>query len=386
MKTYNFSGVKVLVKVGDLHYGRFANSLQFLDDTQQFMRELLIPAIDKLLSSGYTRDQIWVVFFGDKFDNKQHIDQIINSGVIDVEKEISQRVGKIIEVVGNHDTKLKHDLSHSSQKSLGLIPNIDVIIEPTIYNLDGKCFGVLPWYNDAVSLKAALGAIRAGGAVRGWGHNSVAGFSYEGIDVPAEGHLSVEDFAGFEKFEMGHIHKEQESGNVHFLGTPYHCRTVESGNEKVGFYIEFLDKGKQTFVENKISPRFKTINLFELLNMKETEAQAYVKNSFVTVQYPYILSNTIDFTKISTVLSGYRKLDFQDYVELFAVTNRATTQNLDENITFNLNELFERYLSQLGGFKVLKQTVVLSDTQKDNLRTMLQERITNSNASKEVVM
>lgn len=388
MKTYDFSGIKVIIKFGDLHNGRFANSLQFLDDTKQFFFELVVPRIKALMVEGYKKEEIAIIFFGDLYDNKQHIDQLINSGVIDIFLELSGLAGVIISVVGNHDTKLKHDLTHSSPKSLSLIHNVHLVTEPTIYQLGPKKFGFLPWYNEAVALKAGIEVIKNAGATRGCGHNSVAGFSYEGIDVPKEGHLGVADFEGFEKFEMGHIHKEQQINNVHFVGTPYHCRSVEAGNEHVGFYVEYLepDSKPQEFIENKISPRFKNINLFEFLEMKEKDALAYVKNSFVTVHYPYILSTAIDFTKISTVLSGFRKLDFKDYIELTNVTSRLSTEQPDKQVIFNLNELFVQYLSQVSGFKFMKQTVVLSDTQKEALSTMFQEQVNASTANQSEVV
>jgi len=226
------------------------------------------------------------------------------------------------------------------------------------------------WCHDLERLRATVGSIPEGGYMMG--HNAVSGFHYEGKEVERKGHMEISEFSHLGHVWMGHIHKRQSKENVSFIGSPNQVRKIEYGNEEVGLtVVKFGKVGfKEAFVPNSLSPKYKRINVFKLMNMRLSEANAFVKNSYLTMVVPSNLAYKLDVAKVGDVLSGYKSIEEPKFLEArerddvdFEVSGDSV-----ESVEVDIPKQGDAYIDQMKAVVIDKQHVVIGDGLKVKLK------------------
>lgn len=369
-----------VILVADLHMGFKSNSHEWLNITKQFFYSLFIPFLTHLKEKK-KKTNIQIIFGGDINDNKQLINTLIQNEQIAIFEKIAKFYPVHI-VPGNHDSpfrdKINIGLEEEEEKkyvnscrSIGLINNVQVYDEPHILKCtNGERILLIPFQSSAekeLEIIHQYAKYEAEG-LYGCGHTEIEGFFYEGIPVPENKHNKISDFKIFKKFYSAHIHKKQEKENILFLGTPYHTKKNEIGNE-IGFYLIDFNKGKEYWLENKISPRHKQISLFKLMDMKVSEANKFVENSFVDVVAPANLMYKVNFINVTNVLDGYREIDHKTVSEDTAVdlSSLMGEDGLENFEKIDIGSKLSEYVDQLTHVKVGKNYIDITDPLRKKL-------------------
>lgn len=301
------------------------------------------------------------MFVGDMNNIKQAISTVIQNRQIDLMEEIAELTLVYI-MIGNHDTPFKHNPKINSLKSLGLIQGVQLVDEPVIVQtVKGESVMMIPWI---FGKDNELKVIKENDADYLIAHTEIAGFHYEGVPVSDSKHNQISDFAKFKRVWSGHIHKYQEKENILFIGTPFQTKKSEINN-KNGIHLIDFETGEEKFLENKISPTFKRIDIFTLMNMKKSEADEFVKNSYVTMVMPSELMYKINTGKLNNILEGYRSLEPQ------TITTKSK-QDLDflmadhglEDIdmTSSIKDKLMELVDDMEGVRLKKdETILLTD-------------------------
>jgi hypothetical protein len=93
------------------------------------------------------------------------------------------------------------------------------------------------------------------------------------------------------------------------LGCPYPMTRSDINNEK-GIWIFDIVNEEEKFFPNTLSPKFIRILFEKVLEMEESEVQAYFKNNFVDIVVDPKWSLNFPFSSFSDDVKGYRRLDF----------------------------------------------------------------------------
>lgn len=372
-----------IIPIGDLHFGFKSNSHEWLGIMKQFFYALLIPFLLQVKKRQKDGEHIVVLFEGDINDNKQLINSLIQNEQITIFEEIA-KIFPVYIYIGNHDTPFKDKVDIGSDEKenkqfvnscrpLGLIENVQVYDEPHILDCkNGNKILLLPYEvnpdKELETINHYLDLYEKDG-LYGFGHTEIAGFHYEGIPVDESKHNPVSAFVRFIKFWSGHIHKKQEIGNVAFTGTPYQTRTNEIKNE-VGFHLMDITGGKEYWIENTISPRHKQLSLFNLMNMKLSEANEFVENNFVSVVAPSSLIYKVNFSDVTNVLSGYREIDHKTVSEKTTLDLEALMGEggLDDIEKIDVESKLPEFIDQLTTVKIGKNYVDITDSVRNKLK------------------
>lgn len=368
----------IVIFVGDMHFGFGNNSMEWFNRSKEFMKKMLIPIIKQTVEK-YGKERVSVIFVGDQGDNKQSINVIIQNMLIDLVKEI-QKLVVCHMLVGNHDTPLINDVSINSNKAFGLMPNVYVYSKPTLFKtVKDDWFGFTPWVSTKEKLLNVLAEYKKSGVEYMVGHNEVFGFHYEGKPVEETKNITLADLEFLEKAWFGHIHKKQSLKNTTFVGSSYHIKKGEYKNT-VGLTIYSFNKNQEHFIENTISPRFKRISLFEIMNMTVQEANKFVKKSYTTVVLPSNLYGVVNTTKINDVLDGYLDIDSvsisgknSDDVE---GVPQLESLDIDESLydkKVDVRSAIVGCIEEMTSVMVGKQSVMLNDNMREKMISTLDD-------------
>jgi hypothetical protein len=376
----------LVVAVGDLHAGRENNSLDKHRDTDDFFRFFLLPFIRSVKKKYPDRD-VQVVFEGDLTDNKQLIGTIISNKMMDLVEEVSKEAVTHV-LVGNHDTPLKDDVSINNNKSLGLYDNVTVYTQPQVIDTvaeEGVCmmshFSNKRRFEEEVTKAAEIGASYL------FGHNEVGGFIYDGELLDEKRSVSMELFKPFKKVYFGHIHIRQKKGNILYTGSPYHIRSDEWEAIPGVTLIDFKN-GKEFFMENKFSPRYKRISLFDLLKMTKDEAEEFCFNSHVWVIIPTEYIGKIDFIDVTRNIRYYRTMEpkYLSMKKLKAIEQNKEQNKEEDQEEFSLKNIdimsqFSEYIKKVDSVIVDKQNNILDDDKKERLVGLVSKLYSSAQAN-----
>lgn len=370
-----FSMVKILKPldhiflISDLHFGLASNSYEWLDYTRMFFHKFLIPTLRDYLKK---YPDLVLVVAGDINNIKDQIDNLILSEEIEIFEELAS-ILPVLAFPGNHDSPFLGKKSMGDDKryvnscrSIGLIENVQIFNKPIeLPCTDGKVL-LVPFQS---SKEKELEIIQSCSADVNYCimHTSIEGFFYEGKKVDADKSNKREDFKKFKRVFSGHVHKRQDEGNIEFIGAPYHTKTSECDNQCGITFFNFTD-GTETYVENTVSPRFKEISIFKILEMTVPEANNFINNAFVEVYVPSNLMYKMNMNSITEKLTGYRSF------ELTTVSDKikAGKQEIDENLyvykNINIQEKLVEFIAEMDEAKLDKNFIKVTDGIRKNLK------------------
>jgi DNA repair exonuclease SbcCD nuclease subunit len=154
----------------------------------------------------------------------------------------------MVVLAGNHDTYFRHSNEVNAPRLLlKEYRGIRVVDEPEVLRVGGIEAVVLPWIckDNEKDVKDLLDRVNTKVL---FGHLELTGFCmYKGIPNAHGADPKI-----FDKFDMvftGHFHHRSNSGNIHYLGTPYELTWMDY-NDPRGFHIFDTKTMDLTFVEN----------------------------------------------------------------------------------------------------------------------------------------
>jgi len=286
--------VKRIFMVTDTHWGARANSMEWFEIMKEFHEKVLIPTIKK----NYREGDI-LLHLGDMYDNRQSINLLINSYVIDLYTEI----GKILPVhiiVGNHDLYRKKSNEITSLDGLKNIPNVNIHKNPIQYDWAGEKCLLMPWRRNQEEEIDTLVEYADSDYV--FCHSEVRGLKLNAKVTNREG-ITTTEYRGFKRVYSGHIHYSQEKGNVKMIGNPYQMTRSDMDNIK-GMYILDIETGKEAFIENKVSPKFIKVHLLNYLDKTLEELKADITNNFVDLYIPAKISTSYNLGALMREIDG----------------------------------------------------------------------------------
>lgn len=194
-----------------------------------------------------------VGFLGDFFHVRGLMPVTLQNAVVD-ELDAWARAGlRLIVLTGNHD-----QVDVQGRNALEVFrahPAVTLHERPTVDE-----WGLwIPYMHDLddvrrVLAEHAMWAVSPGAwtGVVYW-HGPMLGASMNDR-VLADRGLNLDDFAGYRLAALGHFHKRQTFGHVHYVGSPWETRADEGGQSK-GYAIVDVDHATLTYVDRAWGPK-----------------------------------------------------------------------------------------------------------------------------------
>jgi len=325
--------------LGDLHFGVHVNSLQWLDIQKKFFYEYFIPHIKANMKDGDVLIQA-----GDIFENRHFLNINIFNQVRDIFKDVADVIPIEI-ILGNHDVYYidKNDVN-SVATFEDWSPNIKVYTEPQLKTYNGSKFLMLPWITDIKVLTKTL-KDNVDNADYVVAHMDIQGMTYDNSRKITAG-VPMSVLKSYKAIYSGHIHWAQSSGNLTYLGTPYHLNRGDIGNDK-GFYQLPTDSMELEFIPNTISPEYKRIDVYDFMEMNLDEVKEFSDGHFIDISWETNLAKKVSFKSILEVFeeNGIKtmKTEFPPYTQ-----DILPVKDIKVSEKFDMKDLAGSYLDYKG--------------------------------------
>jgi DNA repair exonuclease SbcCD nuclease subunit len=312
--------------LSDLHFGVRSNSLEWVQNQQDFFYNFYIPFLKENV-----KEKDILVFLGDVFDSRQLLDIFVMNIVIDIIIEIS-KILPIYIMAGNHDIYKKYDTNINSLKIFNAIKNIKIYEKPIIITNKKTSILILPWIGNK---EKEENYIKSNNTNYVFAHSDFTGFKYDnGKEINKGINLNI---SNAKRIISGHIHKRQETENFIYLGSPYHTKRSDIGNIK-GIYVFNPNTNKLFFKENNYSPRFQKIHLDSILELTKNDISKILENNYTDIIVPNKWIHIFNLTKFIDILSDCK------YKKIETVGEKA---KIEENISEVIEDIDIRDISTI---------------------------------------
>lgn len=352
-----------LFLIADVHLGVRNNSLEWLNNIENYFKNFLIPTIKSNID--YNTDAPCLIILGDVFDNRQTMDIQIMNIALDLFEELSKIIPILI-LSGNHDIYKKINNDVNSLRILKSINNISVIEKPSILHLEHDLLknpvniGIIPWLGYHEIESSYLSNNELDYALM---HTDIRGLSFDNGRTIYAG-VDTKQFKG-KKIFSGHIHKRQESNNIIYVGSPYQLRRSDIGNSKGIYEINLIDDTIK-FYENTYSPKFLKIKIEDILELTIDKVEEIFQNNYTDIIIPIKYINRFNVAKLLDSIQNckYKKIELivdkseqiitddssivsikDSSIETY-LSKEINKLDLPENNKKILNQLSEYYIKQ----------------------------------------
>lgn len=331
--------MKMLV-IGDTHFHNAYPSFDYLG--RQF------DTIEKIIR---TESPEFVVFLGDIFHfRKPDPETVVRVHTFFAGLSHSvPGLSSMILIRGNHDTASKSD-----EKVLTMLEilgskygksKVIVVKEPTVFNYDlnTECHFIPHYDNEEVLLKHLndIDPLIGKEHIFVFGHFGFRGCINPNGDEDCPLSLNVFKYKTF----LGHIHKPQDEGNVHVVGTPYSTAFSEADNKHRYAVIDLKTRDVE-FKDIDFGVRYLQFDLASLEPNKE-----FIMNPNYTTILRVYLSHILDQNSVDLrkkIMDEYQVayVDLK-YLPLMDEDTGKSTYN-PRNMIFEVNDqLIYNYLSEV---------------------------------------
>jgi len=297
-KFINYSNLFI---ISDLHFGVRSNSLEWLQNQLNFFSEFYVPFLKENI-----KENDHLIITGDFHDSRQLLDINILNSSIDLMIQLSNIIPVII-LIGNHDIYAKYSTDISSLKIFKYIKNVTIFDKPSIITNNKNKILILPWIGDK---EKEENFIKASNVDYVFAHTDIVGFKYDNGKNIIKGtdFLSVNN--KIKRIFSGHIHKRQEQDKLIYVGSPYHTKRSDIGNQK-GVYVFNPNNNTYHFVQNNISPVFQRIKLEDLLEWQLSYVKSILSNNYTDIIVPDKYIHQFNLTKFIELLKdcNYKKIE-----------------------------------------------------------------------------
>lgn len=335
------------VLISDIHLGVHSDSLEWLDNIEQYFINFFVPNVKKVAEEC----NIGVIIAGDVFDNRHRIDinvmnvahKIFNS-ILSINNDI-----EIFCIPGNHDLYKKGPASKNVSSLVCLnIDRFNVINDVTLLSLKNNIkLLMVPWIGDPKEENQILKDNPSDIVIM---HTEIAGAEYDNGQKIINGVNTT--LTNAKRIYSGHIHKRQESKNRIYIGSPYQTTRGDMGNKKGLYFIYLNDNGfTDKFIENNYSPEFIKITSEQILN---NDYEKYLHN-YVDI---IINDNELKNTKISKFVNSVKDLNFKKAEILVEhEKHECNIEEMPHNIS--IDEFIEKYINEISDLTKKDKTTLL---------------------------
>lgn len=236
----------------DLHLGLKSNSILHNRDCEEF--------IDWFVQTAKANHCETAIFMGDWHNNRNNINLVTLDVSIRTMEKLGSSFDQFYWFPGNHDLfyKDKRDI-HSSAFGKH-IPGVTVVDQvTTIGNVT-----LVPWL-----VGDEWRAMKHVKSRYVFGHFELPLFYMNAmVQMPDQGELKAEDFAGPEYVFSGHFHKRQTKNNIVYIGNAFPHNFADAWDDERGMMIMEWGGEPQFFNWNHC-PRYRTIKLSTLIDKKD---------------------------------------------------------------------------------------------------------------------
>jgi DNA repair exonuclease SbcCD nuclease subunit len=328
-----------IVLLGDTHFGA-RNSNSVIESWQKrFYNEVFWPYIEQ---TGIKT----VIQTGDFFDNRKWL----NIQTVAFQKEVfvkpAQQLGVNVHVIiGNHDCPLRHSLQNNSvQQILGHEPFFKVYSTSSRVQFEDREVTFMPWICKE-NEEEMMSELHKGGDII-VGHFELQGALMHPGAFSQSG-LKHSDFSKWNHVLSGHFHAQSETGNIHYIGTPYQMSWNDSSTRH-GFWVLDTTDGSKTFIENplryfnKYTWNDNDSNQFVTSNLKNSYVKINVKKKSDFEEFEKFIDK-INFgepfeVKITESFEEYRAENVEDFVEL-STTSDLIKEYIDDIASVNKDDI-----------------------------------------------
>jgi DNA repair exonuclease SbcCD nuclease subunit len=229
--------------INDTHAGIRNSSDIFLDNAEKFYSDVFFPY---LLENGIRR----IIHLGDVFDNRKFINfRALNRFRKSFLTKLREHGIHMHVLPGNHDTFYKNTNELNSLKELlgHYMGEVTIHMEPTVIDLGGMKFGLVPWICQENEVKCMHFLQNAKCDILG-GHFEIAGFDMM-RGVKNEHGMNSSVFSRYEMVLSGHFHTKSTQDNIHYLGSQMEF-TWSDAHDPKHFHVIDTDTRELTAIRN----------------------------------------------------------------------------------------------------------------------------------------
>lgn len=340
--------------LGDIHLGVHPLSEdKWLEIHTKYFYEFLFPILETHYKQG---DKL--IILGDLFDNRNYITLRVISFALDIFNYLEEKNIEIISLIGNHDMYNSDNYKHTSLRILEKHKNIQIINEPTVLDFGKKCL-FLSWINQNKDEHNILKQY-AGKVDYLFCHSDLNG-AKTNLKTSLKSGITMADFVLYPKVFAGHIHLHQTIDNFTYVGCLFHMDRNDKDNKK-GLSIVDFESGKTKFIENNMSPEFRTIEIKDESDIYKLDEIQLTQTDFVdlVVYNSLLLNNKVigrkieQFTKNNTI-SSLLNVDDTKQVEINfdienigidisiedVMRNYIESQDYEQNVIDDMKKILE---------------------------------------------
>lgn len=239
IKLPNINNISIF---SDIHFGKSKDSQVKLNIVKKF--------ISWFITKNKEIKPDIIIFNGDWFDNRNAISIITLNIAYDCIKEISKH-WPVMLIVGNHDTTYKGNIDINSIRIFQEIPNVTVIQDITLMNINNREILICPWQPDLSQFQKRFDFA--------FGHFEFAGASLAQNQIYEGSSTTLADLSKLAPVIFSghfHIHKEYpyKDSTIISIGSPLELDWGDINDDK-GFYYLNTQTRQYSFIKNDISPK-----------------------------------------------------------------------------------------------------------------------------------
>lgn len=251
--------------ISDTHFGMSNINLEkWLKISQEFFWKFFIPYVEENWEEGDI-----ILHLGDLFDNRTSVNIKAFNEVLKIWDYFEEKKWKSYIIVGNHD--MFNEVSREFNSVNILKHSYSTIIDqPRIIEFGDRKCAFMPYITSIKEQREILKILDNSDYL--FCHTDLLGCRLRQPTKADKGLLEkglpVEEYIHFKQVWSGHIHIRQELKNFTYVGSPFHQDRNDRDNKK-GIYILNFDDMSHIFIENKISPEYKIIEILSESEMSQ---------------------------------------------------------------------------------------------------------------------
>jgi phage anti-repressor protein len=343
--------------LGDIHLGiHMMNLDKWMEIHRKYFYDFLIPILNKRYTQG---DKIFIL--GNLFNNRSHLHHKIISFVLDLFNYFETMNYEVVIIGGDHDYLNNWDSKYSALRILEKYTNVEIFDKPNIYIFNNKKILLLPWDKHENQLKE----------IKKWSgkvdylftHSELKGAKTSNKTYSTHGN-NIADFIGFSKVYASHIHIYQQLDNFKFLGCSFHMNETDEGNKK-GLTVLDFNKDVDIFIENNITPEYKTIEIKNEIDLEKLDRLVEIdnmidgKNNFINI----VINNSV----LLNSKEGRKKIE-----EITNKINILDIKHIDDNISNIESDYSDLEDDSLG---ITTENIIRNYIKKQQIESDLKEKI-----------
>lgn len=248
-------GVVKIASFSDIHFGRKGNSELHNQDCLNF----IVWFCEQVKRMG---DITHVVMMGDWHEHRSSLNILTMHYSYEGAKRLSELGIPVYILVGNHDLFHRQIRTIYSTLMFGNLPNIHLISEPTVVNLNGVESLLCPYlFQDEYPTLAKYLHLPVW-----WGHFEFKGFVLTGHNIKMQHGPDHLDFIGPKKIFSGHFHQRQNSGNIHYIGSTFPMDFSDAGQYDRGMAVYDYAMDNVSYVDWPDCPKYVKAKLSAMLD------------------------------------------------------------------------------------------------------------------------